>query len=48
MPSVCGQRHGLLGWMLFALIAGHITTALIHPAAFEQPMINRMTRSGER
>lgn len=47
MTNLGGQWHGLLGWTLFALIAGHIAMAFIHTYVWKQPMIARMTKGSD-
>lgn len=48
MKGLGSEWHGFLGWILFLLIAGHVTMALIHDRVWKQPMIARMTKGGAR
>ncbi|MES1923993.1 cytochrome b [Salinisphaera sp. T31B1] len=48
MSELGNQWHGFLGWVLIALIAGHVVMAFVHTYAWKQPMIARMTRGDER
>lgn len=36
--------HGLLGWVLLALIIGHIGMALLHGFVWRDPALDRMTK----
>ncbi|SHK79929.1 cytochrome b [Halomonas caseinilytica] len=47
MTNLGGQWHGLLGWGLFALVAGHIAMALVHTHVWKEPLIRRMTRGSD-
>ncbi|WAJ29144.1 cytochrome b [Antarcticirhabdus aurantiaca] len=38
--------HGLLGWVLLALIVGHVAMALIHGLVWRDATLDRMTRGG--
>jgi cytochrome b561 len=48
MSNLGNQWHGFLGWVLFALIAGHILMAFVHTYGLKQPLIARMTKGDER
>ena len=48
MSNLGNQWHGFLGWVLFALIAGHILMAFVHTHGLKQPLIARMTKGDER
>ena len=48
MTNLGNQWHGFVGWILFALIAGHIVMAFVHTYAWKQPLIARMTKGDER
>ncbi|MES1933509.1 putative cytochrome b561 [Salinisphaera shabanensis T35B1] len=48
MSNLGNQWHGFLGWILFALIAGHIVMAFVHTHGLKQPLIARMTKGDER
>jgi cytochrome b561 len=48
MSNLGNDWHGFFGWILFALIAGHIAMAFVHTYAWKQPMIARMTKGDER
>ncbi|EPC00178.1 hypothetical protein L861_14710 [Litchfieldella anticariensis FP35 = DSM 16096] len=47
MTNLGGQWHGLLGWVLFALIAGHIAMDFVHTYVWKEPLISRMTKGSE-
>lgn len=38
--------HGLLGWLLLALIGGHIAMAVVHGVLWRDGALRRMTRGG--
>ncbi len=42
MISLGNNYHGLLGWTLYALIAGHILMAILHHRRGEKHVTNRM------
>lgn len=48
MTGLGNQWHGLIGWTLFALIAGHIVMAFVHQAVQGRPIVARMTRGDDR
>ncbi|WP_353219715.1 cytochrome b [Salinisphaera sp. S4-8] len=48
MSNLGNQWHGLLGWILFALIGGHIAMAFVHTQGFQQNLIARMTKGDDR
>lgn len=48
MTNFGNEWHSFFGWILFALIAGHITMAFVHSYVWKQPMIARMTRGSEQ
>lgn len=43
MTAFGNAWHGALGWVLFLLIAGHVTMAFVHQRVWDQRMIERMT-----
>nr|WP_298414846.1 cytochrome b [uncultured Halomonas sp.] len=47
MTGLGSLLHGFLGWILFALIAGHIVMAFVHTYVWKEPLISRMTKGSE-
>lgn len=43
MTRLGGDWHGELGWILFALIAGHVAMALVHEFVWRERTIGKMT-----
>lgn len=44
LMAPANAAHGLLGWVLLALIAGHILMTVIHRVVWNEDILSRMTR----
>jgi cytochrome b561 len=44
LTAPANALHGLLGWVLLALIAGHVAMALLHGLVWRDATLDRMTR----
>lgn len=42
MIGLGGLLHGELGWLFFALIAGHVAMAILHPLLIGDRVMRRM------
>ena len=43
LQAPANAAHGLLGWVMLALVAGHVLMALVHRYAWNDDVIGRMT-----